>query len=198
MVQTIHLVRHGHHALLGLVLCGRMAGVQLDDLGCRQMARCAELIRPIPSAIQASPQPRARQSAAILAWHFRLPVKIVPAVDELDYGEWTGQPFAALTNSPRWTEWNEKRGTSYPPNGESMRVLQQRIVEYVEQLGQDRTDGTIVVVSHAEPIRAALLHYAGIPLDSFLSVELDPASISTLTVGKTGIRIAQINRRVPA
>jgi broad specificity phosphatase PhoE len=198
MVQTIHLVRHGHHALLGQMLCGRMAGIQLDDLGGRQMARCAELIRPIPSAIQASPQPRARQSAAILAWHFRLPVEIVPAVDEIDCGDWTGQPFVALTNDPHWTRWNEERGASYPPNGESMHALQQRVVEHVEQLGRDRSDGAVAIVSHAEPIRAALLHYAGVPLDNFLSIELDPASISTLTVDGAGIRIAQINQRVPA
>ncbi|MCA1454194.1 histidine phosphatase family protein [Bradyrhizobium sp. BRP22] len=198
MVQSIHLVRHGHHALLGQVLCGRVAGVQLDDLGCRQMARCAELMRPAPSAVQASPQPRARQSAAILAWHFRRPVEIVPAVDEIDCGDWTGQPFAALTNDPRWIRWNDKRGASRPPNGECMHALQRRVVEHVEQLGRDRTDGTIVIVSHAEPIRAALLHYAGIPLDNFLSIEVDPASISTLAVDETGIRIAQINQRVAA
>jgi broad specificity phosphatase PhoE len=198
MVQTIHLIRHGHHALLGQMLCGRMAGIRLDDLGCRQMERCAELIRPTPSAIQASPQPRARQSAAILAWHFRLPVEIVPAIDEIDCGDWTGQPFAALANDPRWTQWNEKRGASCPPNGENMRRLQQRVVEHVEQLGRDRTDGTILIVSHAEPIRAALLHYAGIALDNFLSIEVDPASISTLSVDEAGIRIEQINQRVPA
>jgi broad specificity phosphatase PhoE len=198
MVQTIHLVRHGHHALLGQVLCGRMAGVQLDDLGCRQMARCADLIRPRPSAIQASPQPRARQSAAILAWHFGLAVEIVPAVDEIDCGDWTGQPFVALTNDPHWRRWNEERGASCPPNGESMRALQQRVVEHVEQLGRDRSDGAVAIVSHAEPIRAALLHYAGVPLDNFLSIEVDPASISTLTIDQGMLRIAQINQGVAA
>ncbi|MGX9425494.1 MULTISPECIES: histidine phosphatase family protein [Bradyrhizobium] len=197
MVQTIHLVRHGHHALLGQVLCGRMVGVELDDFGCLQMACCAELIRHAPSAVQASPQPRARQSAAILAWRFCLPVEIVPAVDEIDCGDWTGQPFASLKNDPGWARWNEKRGASCPPNGESMHIMQERVVEHVEQLGRDRTDGTVVIVSHAEPIRAALLHYSGTPLDNFLSIEVDPASVSTLVVDKAGIRIAQINQRVP-
>jgi probable phosphoglycerate mutase len=79
-----------------------------------------------------------------------------------------------------------------------MHILQQRVVEHVEQLGRDRTEGTVVIVSHAEPIRAALLHYSGTPLDSFLSIEVDPASVSTLIVDKAGIRIAQINQRVPA
>ena len=53
-------------------------------------------------------------------------------------------------------------------------------------------------ISHAEPIRAALLHYSGTDLDQFLSVEVDAASVSTLSVDKTGIRIANINQKVPA
>jgi hypothetical protein len=35
-------------------------------------------------------------------------------------------------------------------------------------------------------------------LDHFLSIEVDPASVSTLVVDKSGIRIARINQRVPA
>jgi len=198
MVNTIHLVRHGQHAMLGHRLCGRMPGVQLDDRGCRQMAGCAELIGRTPAAIQSSPQRRAQQSASILAWHFGLAVEIVAAVDEIDYGEWTSLAFADLEGDPRWSRWNSRRGTSRPPGGESMRALQRRTVRHLEQLRRVQTDGAIVIVSHAEPIRAALLYYSRIPLDNFLSIEVDPASISTLAVDQAGIRVAQINQRVLA
>jgi probable phosphoglycerate mutase len=198
MVKTIHLVRHGHHALLGRVLCGRMAGVALDELGCAQMARCADLIESAPAAVQTSPQQRARQSAGILAWQFSLPVEIVSAVDEIEVGGWTGRPFAELQNDPRWLRWNTRWSANRPPNGESMRALQRRVVGHIEQLRYDASDGTIVIVSHAEPIRAALLHYSKMPLDNFLSINIDPASVSTLCVHKAGIRVWQINQRVPA
>src|SRR4051794_8059941 len=180
MVNTIHLVRHGQHAMLGHRLCGGMPGVQLEDRGCRQMASTAALIGRTPAAIQSSPQRRAQQSASILAWHFGLAVEIFPAVDEIDYGEWTSLAFADLEGDPRWHRWNERRGTTSPPGGESMRALQQRVVRHLEQLRRVESDGAIVIVSHAELIRAALLHYSGIPLDNFLSVDVDPASISTL------------------
>jgi broad specificity phosphatase PhoE len=198
MVNTIHLVRHGHHAMLGRRLCGRMPGVQLDDRGRRQMAGCAASIGRTPAAIQSSPQRRAQQSASILAWHFGLPVEIFPAVDEIDYGGWTSLAFADLEGDPCWDRWNARRGTSRPPGGESMRALQQRIVRHLEQLRGVETDAAIVIVSHAEPIRAALLYYSGIPLDNFLSVEVGPASISTLAVDQAGIRVTQINQRVRA
>jgi broad specificity phosphatase PhoE len=198
MVETIHLVRHGHHAMLGHWLCGRMPGVQLDDLGCRQMSRCAEMISERPAAVQSSPQRRAQQSASILAWHFGLPVEIVPGVDEIDYGAWTSRTFSELEGDTRWNKWNTRRSAGRPPGGESMRALQQRMVRHLEQLRSAQADGPIVIVSHAEPIRAALLHYSRTPLDNFLSIEVDPASVSTLAVDRAGIRISRINQQVPA
>jgi broad specificity phosphatase PhoE len=198
MVEAIHLVRHGHHAMLGRWLCGRMPGVQLDELGCRQMSRCAEMIPARPLAVQSSPQRRAQQSASILAWHFGLPVEIAPEVDEIDYGEWTSRAFAELEWNTRWNRWNTRRSSGRPPGGESMRALQQRMVQYLEQLRCARADGAIVIVSHAEPIRAALLYYSRTPLDNFLSIEVDPASISTLAVNRAGIRISRINQQEPA
>lgn len=196
MVKTIHLVRHGHHALLGRVLCGRMGGVELDELGRRQMSLCAERIIPAPIAIQSSPQRRAQQSAAIIAAHFHLSVDIVSAVDEIDLGDWTGRSFDDLSNDPHWQRWNEARGSSRPPNGESMRELQHRTVRHLEQLRGDPGDGTIVIVSHAEPVRSALLHYAGIALDDFLSIAVDPACVSTLCLDRSGVHIAGINQRI--
>jgi probable phosphoglycerate mutase len=198
MIETIHLVRHGHHAMLGDRLCGRMPGVQLDDLGCRQMLRCAEMISVKPTVIQSSPQRRTQQSASILAWHFGLPVEIAPDVDEIDYGAWTARPFVDLEGDARWSQWNARRSTSCPPGGESMRALQHRIIRHLENLRSIQTDGSIVIVSHAEPIRAALLYYSRTPLDHFLSIEVDPASVSTLVVDKSGIRISRINQQVLA
>jgi probable phosphoglycerate mutase len=78
-----------------------------------------------------------------------------------------------------------------------MQALQRRIVRHLEQLRCLQTDGAIVIVSHAETIRAVLLHYARMPLDSFLSVDVAPASVSTLAVDGSGIRILRINQQVP-
>lgn len=195
MVKAVHLVRHGHHALLGHSLGGRMQEVELDDLGYRQMEQCAQAINPAPTILQSSPQRRAQQSAIILSSHFGAPVEIVTAMDEIDYGDWTGRSFSALENDPDWAQWNVRRGTQRPPNGESMRALQLRVVQHLQQLCDDQTDDTIAIVSHAEPIRAALLYYSRTRLDDFLTVEVDPASVSTLLRDIDGLRIVTINQR---
>jgi probable phosphoglycerate mutase len=79
-----------------------------------------------------------------------------------------------------------------------MRALQQRVVQHLEQLRRIQTDGAIIIVSHAEPIRAALLYYSRTALDNFLSIEVAPASVSTLAVDKSGVRISRVNQQVPA
>ncbi len=193
MVKAVHLIRHGRHALLGQALCGRMQEVELDEFGCRQIAQCAQTLAPPPTIVQSSPQRRAKQSAAILSSHFGLPVEVVAAMDEIEYGDWTGQTFSALANDPDWTKWNAQRGSHRPPNGESMRDLQMRVVRHLEQL-RDDSDDVIGIVSHAEPIRAALLYYSGIRLDDFLTIEVAPASVSTLLLDVDEIGIATIKQ----
>jgi broad specificity phosphatase PhoE len=195
MAKVIHLVRHGHHGQLAR-LCGRMPGVEIDELGRRQMAECANWMAR-PDAIQSSPQLRATQSAAILAAHFNLPVEIVAAVDEIDVGEWTGLSFKNLDRDPHWRRWNEHRGANWPPSGESMTDLQRRVVRHLEQLRTDGTDQTVVIVSHAEPVRAALLYYARIALDDFLTIDIGLASVNTLVADRDGLRQVVDEQRVP-
>lgn len=197
MATHIHLVRHGHHSLLDRVLCGRMPGVQLDELGCRQMVAVADLIRQIaPLALQSSPQRRALQSAGIVAARCGLAVEIVPAFDEIDMGAWTGAEFSRLALDEHWQRWNERRGNTQPPGGESMVALQRRVVAHIEQL---RTlGGPIVIVSHAEPIRAAVMHYLRWPLDDFHSVAINPASVSTISLEGSRGRVARLNEEVSA
>jgi len=198
MPTTIHLVRHGHHALLGRILCGRMAGVGLDTRGRAELASCAEHMEPAPSMIQSSPQLRAVQSADILADHFDLTVEIAAELDEIDLGDWTGRSFDALEHDDAWQRWNDHRASSRPPNGESMQALQARIVGHLEQLCLQQLGKTIALVSHAEPIRAVVLHYARLPLNDFLSVDIGTASITTLVDGLGGIQLFRVNQKVAA
>ncbi len=79
-----------------------------------------------------------------------------------------------------------------------MTALQRRVVGHLEQVRHDASDATLIIVSHAEPIRAALLHYLGRSLDDFMSIAVDPGSVSTLTVDDAGVHVSTINQRVPA
>jgi probable phosphoglycerate mutase len=48
-------------------------------------------------------------------------------------------------------------------------------------------------VSHADPIKLALAHYLGLPLDLFQRLVIDPASISILLLDDFAARVARLN-----
>ena len=88
-------------------------------------------------------------------------------------------------------------GTARPPNGESMAELQRRIVIHLRAMHDASPDGRIVLVTHAEVIRAAVLHALHMRLDDFARIEIAPASINTLAVGSHGCELVALNRAVP-
>jgi broad specificity phosphatase PhoE len=49
------------------------------------------------------------------------------------------------------------------------------------------------VFSHADVIKAALMLYLGVPLDSHLRFEISPASVSVLELAEWGPRVVSIN-----
>jgi broad specificity phosphatase PhoE len=55
-----------------------------------------------------------------------------------------------------------------------------------------------VIVSHAEPIRAALMHYLGVPLDMFHTIDIDTASISTIALDGQQATVSRVNHKVTA
>jgi len=193
---VVHLVRHGHHALIGHVLCGRMPNVNLDCQGVEQMRDLARKMRKAGiTKIQTSPLSRARQSAEVMAGELGLRVEPADAADELDYGAWTGKSFSQLESDPEWQRWNEQRNSTQPPRGESMQRLQRRIVWHVNDLLTSYQDSVTVVVSHAEPIRAALLGFLGISLDRYAEMQIDSGSVSTIENDRGRLRVRWVNSR---
>jgi broad specificity phosphatase PhoE len=191
------LVRHGAHDLVDRVLVGRMPGVSLSEDG-REQARCVAsmLSSKRVTALQSSPQTRAQETARPIAERLGLPIEIASAIDELDAGSWTGQPFAALSHDPLWTVWNSARGSARPPQGESMLELQTRAMAHVNGIAVATPEGRIAMVSHAEVIRAIVMSVLRTPLDEFHRVEIAPGSISTVAIEGGNATIVSLNQSV--
>lgn len=178
---TVLMVRHTSHSLIDRVLVARAPHVGLSEQGWREArALACELSQRPISRVQSSPQRRARETAEPIAHAFGLPIEIAPRMDELDAGLWSGASFGELSSDPHWQAWNNKRGSTRPPGGESMRDLQNRVLDHLATLEHDHPGEEIVLVSHAEPIRAAILHYQRLSLDAFAQVRIDPGSITVL------------------
>jgi broad specificity phosphatase PhoE len=195
-VTVFHLLRHGEHVLRGRVLAGRTPGVGLSAHGRAEIAAVADrLANDEIEALYSSPLQRARETAEILSERLQLPIHYREDVLELDFGEWTGLTFDAVRADERWQVWSSCRSIATVPGGESMRQVQERTVRALFDLRQIHRDGAVLIVSHGDVIRAALLFALGMPLDFYSRIEVGLASISTIHIDDSGIRVLGVNER---
>jgi probable phosphomutase (TIGR03848 family) len=196
-MTIFHLLRHGEHAVQGQICAGRAPGIGLSERGRGEAEDAAErLTRADIAAIYASPLDRAQETAAIIARRLDLPVTTRLDLNELDFGEWTGQTFDEVRKHPRWPEWAAHRSISCIPGGETMRDVQRRVVEALIEMREQHPDEAVVVVSHGDVIRAALVFALGMPLDFYHRIEVATASLSTVRIDAAGIRVIAVNERM--
>jgi broad specificity phosphatase PhoE len=196
-VTIFHLVRHGEHVLRSHgILAGRTPGVGLTATGRAEIAAVAErLAGERIDALYASPLQRTKESADILAGRLALPVQYRDDIVELDFGEWTGLTFDEVRRDARWDAWRSCRSMAVVPGGEGMRQVQERTVSALAELQRTHGDGAVVIVSHGDVIRAAILFALGMPLDLYARIEIGLASISTVAFGDFGFCVQQLNER---
>ena len=198
------LVRHGQTPTTGKILPGRATGLHLAETGQEQArtvaARLAELKKV--DAIYASPLERTRETAAPIGKALQLPIKADKGLLEADFGEWTGAELSKLMKLPEWTTVQRAPSTFRFPGGESFLEMQSRIVGALDALRARHPGGTIIAVSHADPIKAAVAHAMGTHLDLFQRIVISPCSVTAiayhsggpvvLTVNSTGGSLAEL------
>jgi probable phosphoglycerate mutase len=63
-----------------------------------------------------------------------------------------------------------------------MAAAQARILRHLARVCAAHPAGKVVLVSHCDIIRCALLHYLRRSLDCFHQIDVEPAAISTLVI----------------
>jgi|SRR5215469_2814031 len=193
-MTTFYLIRHALNDFVGLRLAGWMTGVHLNDDGRLQARRLAEKLAPAGiTKIYSSPLERALETAQPLAEATGLKVQTNQSFVEIQAGAWVGKRFDELKEDPQWQAFNQFRSGVRVPGGELMLETQTRMVTEMLQLRDTQPDGKIAIVSHADPIRAALVFFLGMPLDFYQRVEVSPASYSIVTVEAWGPVVNTLN-----
>lgn len=186
----VHLVRHGHHDELGAVLSGRSA-IRLSATGrAEARALASRLARREVGSVHASPRSRTMETAAVLAAPHALVPAAVAALDEVEFGEWTGRSFAELAGDARWDEWNRNRSGARAPGGESMSEAVARARAHIDQLETDK--GEIVCVTHCDIIRGLVADWLGLSLDRLLDLPCPPGSLTSIALGQGTPRLLSI------
>jgi len=192
---VVLLVRHGQTPTTGKVLPGRAAGLHLSDAGQQQARRAAERIAELTTidAIYASPLERARETAAPIAAARSMKVRIDKGLLECDFGDWTGAELRNLMKLPEWSTVQRAPSTFTFPGGESFNAMQHRMVSTIDRLRAAHPGGTIVCVSHTDPIKAAVAHAMGTHIDLFQRIVISTCSVTAIAYGAGAPVVLTVN-----
>ena len=192
---TVVLVRHGQTGSTGHVLPGRTPGLHLADEGRAQAQIAASLIADGPeiAAVYTSPLERARETAAPIAKALGQRAVVDKGLLECDFGDWTGEKLATLMKKSDWSTVQRAPSTFRFPGGESFTEMQTRIVGALDRLRGKHPGQTIVCVSHADPIKAAVANAIGTHLDLFQRIVISPCALSVLSWTGFGPVVLSVN-----
>jgi probable phosphomutase (TIGR03848 family) len=197
---VVLLVRHGKTPTTGKVLPGRAPGLHLSEEGKAQAEAVAGRIAALaaagqrpPVAVYASPLERTTETARPIARQLGLRVRSERGLVECDFGEWTGAQLKSLAKKPEWTQVQRCPSGFRFPGGESFLEMQARVSSAITRLTHLHQGETVVAVSHADPIKAALSAAAGTHLDLFQRLVVSPCSVSALAYSEAGPHVLTIN-----
>lgn len=196
-MTTFYLVRHAEKDGPPGFLSAEQPGFGLTEAGRRQAERVAEALAAEPiRRVVSSPLERARLTAAATAERLGLAVELSDAIGDLDYGAWTGHTAESLQDDAAWRRFHDFRSGHRIPGGELLLEVQARFVSEMLRLRDESPHSGLALFSHADPIKLAVAHFAGVPLDVFTRLEIDPASLCVVTLDDREPRIGCVNRRL--
>lgn len=181
-MAVLLLIRHGENDMVGKKLAGRLPDVHLNENGKAQTLRlAAELAVLHIKAVYTSPLERAQETAEPIARVQGLPVETLPALLEIDFGNWQGKNLKQLKHGKLWKIVQGSPGEFRFPDGESFAEAQTRVVAGLVALSEKYEEKDLVIcVAHSDVIRLAVAHFLGMSLDNFQRVRISPASVTVL------------------
>jgi probable phosphoglycerate mutase len=173
--MTILLVRHGEtDGNAGRIL--QRADIPLNERGMRQAEQLAgRLLAHGFVRIVCSDLLRARMTAAPLSARSGIAIEESPLLQERNFGDLRGMPYAELTQDPFGPDFR-------PPNGEDWPTFHARVADAFAFIVSRRrsANGTLVVVTHGFVCRAIVERHARLPAGVVAPERFDNTSITVL------------------
>lgn len=189
------LLRHGRTPKNA---AGRLQGdldAALDDVGVAQAARAGAYIRDrwdIDAVVTSSLQ-RSRQTAEYAGFESALHT-IDDRWREIGFGEYEDRKLSETVDElgARW-----RADLQYePPGGESLSSLHTRVADACLEVVQQARTENVLVVSHATPIKSAVIWATGGHPSMIMNLWVNPGSVSVLDHVGGNVVLAEFNRQI--
>lgn len=165
MMTTLIIVRHGESEANGSKRFAGHLDIPLSARGHKQAELTAGYLKENyqVDAVYASDLQRAYHTALPIAKAFDMEVIKTEQLREVFAGDWQGQSFDVLESryAQSYWIWRNDIGKAHPEGGESVAELSQRVWNAVSEIAQKEQGKTVVIATHATPIRALLCRVAG-------------------------------------
>ncbi len=194
------LIRHGENDYTKKgKLPGRLPDIHLNERGQKQAQALAETLKNVPlKAVYSSPLERAMETAAPIAETHQLKILQQPDLMDTHVGKWQGRSWKTLRLTKAWKTVQGAPSRFQFPEGETFYECQARVVAALDAVCRKHKSKDIVAcVFHADPIKLAVAHYIGLPLDQFQRLGCDTGSVTALHVNETGAHLLKLNQRPP-
>ncbi len=197
MNHHLFLVRHG---VTDWNEAGRVLGrsdIGLNARGRGEAEAVAHALADIPlSAVVASPQRRAQETAALIACARGLTIGTDPGLDEVWVGPWQGKTWAELQDDAEVRRYLSD--PTYSSDAvEAAACVQERIVAAAERV-RSAAGGAAVLVSHGDPIKLLVTHYLAMERSAYRRLAISTGSVSVFRFGALpGTRLLVLNWKPP-
>ena len=185
-MTKILLVRHGQSEANQLGIFAGHYDIELTKLGCEQAKCTAKFIKQNYKVdkIYASDLKRAFKTAEYIAEEFGLEVIPEKNFREISAGKWEAVKFDHITKlySDDYNVWRNDIGNSRCTDGESAKELAKRVCDTIKIVAEENEGKTIVVGTHATPVRVAKCVFDGYSFDNMMDIPwASNASVTELT-----------------
>lgn len=191
------IIRHGQSmANLEDIFAGHY-DAELSELGHRQAEKTAEFIADNydVDSIYASDLSRAYNTAKHLSDKIGIPIVKESEIREIQCGEWDGKKFSdlAIEYYESYHTWIYDIGKASCPGGESVVELSKRIMSAVDKIISENNGKTVVIATHATPIRVMQTVWQGLDIGDMKDVPwVSNASVTVVNCHNGNITFEKI------
>ena len=196
-MKKLYLCRHGKTAWNMDRRIQGLTDIELNDDGHQQAQRLAQFLstqmKSRPRVI-ASPLRRAQQTAHPIAETLHCEVETDDRLIEINTGEFTGCCLEDLKNDSRWQQHlKDPWHAGYGIGGESAESVRDRIMDIIHETMAQEESQDVILVTHASPIRHAIMALLHIPTEHLYHLTIHNASASLFEKRDTFYKAIYIN-----
>ncbi len=199
-MSLIIFMRHGQaYNNVKRLLVGRNLESHLTELGRKQVKQSSELLKTIPiHKIYSSPVIRTVETAEIASDTLGLNYELDERLFEIELGKLVGLYYDDVLSAhgdlfAKFYSDNDDENSLLEFEVESFGSVRERIRNLLQEFVEKHVDENILLISHLDPIKAAISLAMNIKPSSVYSVQVPNASINVLKNYQDNLTLCGLN-----